>query len=61
MKTTNDCPSDKQGLGGCYPGSDFLKNQIASNMGLAQTAEWNEENLKLVVKTMTDEIVATIC
>ena len=61
VKTTNDCPSDKQGLGGCYPGSDFLKNQIASNTGLAQTAEWTDQNLKFVVGTMADQIVATIC
>ena len=61
MKTTDDCPSDKQGLGGCYPGKDFLKNQIASTTGLAQTAEWTDENLKFVVGTMADQIVATIC
>ena len=61
VKTTDDCPSDKQGLGGCYPGKDFLKNQIASTTGLAQTAEWTDENLKFVVGTMADQIVATIC
>ena len=63
VKTTDDCPlkDAKQGPDGCYPGSDFLKNQIASNTGLAQTAEWTDENLKFVVGTMADQIVATIC
>ena len=28
---------------------------------LAQTAEWTDENLKFVVGTMADQIVATIC
>ena len=32
-----------------------------SNTGLAQTAEWTDENLKFVVGTMADQIVATIC
>ena len=62
VKTTDDCPANQANRqGGCYPGSDFLKNQIASNTGLAQTAEWTDENLKFVVGTMADQIVATIC
>ena len=62
VKTTDDCPANQANRqGGCYPGSDFLKNQIASNTGLAQTAEWTDENLKFVLGTMADQIVATIC
>ena len=59
VKTTDDCPNPGQGR--CYPGSQFLKDQIATNTGLAQTAEWTDENLKFVVGTMADQIVATIC
>ena len=59
VKTTDECPNPGQGR--CYAGSQFLKDQIASNTGLAQTAEWTDENLKFVVGTMADQIVATIC
>ena len=64
VQTTNDCPSNKQGPGtrttpGCYPGSAFLQNQIASNPGLAQEANWGDVNA--LVGTMADQIVATIC
>ena len=59
MKTTNECPSNKEGPGGCYPGSDFLKNQIASTTSLAQEANWGDVNA--LVGTMADQIVAGIC
>ena len=59
VQTTNECPSNKQGPGGCYPGSTFLQNQIASDPGLAQRANWND--LNALVVTMADQIVAGIC
>ena len=60
MKTTDDCPANQANRqGGCYPGSDFLKNQIASNTGLAQEANWGDVNA--LVGTMADQIVAGIC
>ena len=43
----------------CYPGSKFLQNQIASDPGLAQEANWGDVNA--LVGTMADQIVATIC
>ena len=51
MKTTNDCPNPGQGR--CYPGSQFLKDQIATNTGLAQEANWNDVNA--LVSTMADQ------
>ena len=57
VKTTNDC--NNPGQGGCYPGSAFLQNQIASNPGLAQEANWGDVNA--LVGTMADQIVAGIC
>ena len=59
VQTTNECPSNKQGPGGCYPGSTFLQNQIASDPGLAQEANWGDVNA--LVGTMADQIVAGIC
>ena len=61
---TCQCPSNKQGPGtrttpGCYPGSDFLQNQIASDPGLAQEANWDD--VTALVGTMADQIVAGIC
>ena len=44
---------------GCYPGSDFLKDQIASDPGLAQEANWGD--VTALVGTMADQIVAGIC
>ena len=57
LKTTNDCPNPGQGR--CYPGSQFLKDQIATNAGLAQEANWND--VTALVGTMADQIVAGIC
>ena len=64
VQTTNECPSNKQGPGthttpGCYPGSAFLQNRIASSPDLAQEANWGDVNA--LVGTMADQIVATIC
>ena len=62
VKTTDDCSAAnayKPGNKGCYPGSDFLQNQIASDPGLAQRANWND--LNALVGTMADQIVAGIC
>jgi hypothetical protein len=64
VQTTNDCPSNKQGPGtrttpGCYPGSAFLQNRIASSPDLAQEANWGDVNA--LVGTMADQIVAGIC
>ena len=60
VKTTDDCPANQANRqGGCYPGSDFLKNQIASNTGLAQEANWDD--VTALVGTMADQIVAGIC
>ena len=61
METTNDCsnPGPPGGQGRCYPGSDFLKNQIASSPDLAQEANWGD--VKALVGTMADQIVAGIC
>jgi hypothetical protein len=56
---TDDCPSNEEGPGGCYPGSKFLQNQIASDPGLAQEANWDDVNA--LVGTMADQIVAGIC
>ena len=57
VKTTNDC--NNPGQGGCYPGSQFLKDQIATNTGLAQEANWDD--VTALVGTMADQIVAGIC
>ena len=57
VKTTDDCPNPGQGR--CYPGSQFLQNQIATNTGLAQEANWND--VTALVGTMADQIVAGIC
>ena len=57
VKTTNDCPNPGQGR--CYPGSQFLKDQIATNTGLAQEANWGD--VTALVGTMADQIVAGIC
>ena len=57
VKTTNDC--NNPGQGGCYPGSQFLKDQIASDPGLAQEANWGD--VTALVGTMADQIVAGIC
>ena len=57
VKTTDDCPNPGQGR--CYPGSQFLKDQIATNTGLAQEANWDDVNA--LVGTMANQIVAGIC
>ena len=57
VKTTDDCPNPGQGR--CYAGSQFLKDQIASNTGLAQEANWDD--VTALVGTMADQIVAGIC
>ena len=57
VKTTDECPNPGQGR--CYAGSDFLQNQIASNTGLAQEANWDDVNA--LVGTMANQIVAGIC
>ena len=57
VKTTDDCPNPGQGR--CYPGSQFLKDQIATNTGLAQEANWDD--VTALVGTMADQIVAGIC
>ena len=49
----------EEGPGGCYPGSKFLKDQIASDPGLAQEANWDDVNA--LVGTMANQIVAGIC
>ena len=59
VKTTDDCPSNEEGPGGCYPGNKFLQNQIASDPGLAQEANWDD--VTALVGTMADQIVAGIC
>ena len=59
VKTTDDCPSNEEGPGGCYPGSKFLQNQIASDPGLAQEANWDD--VTALVGTMANQIVAGIC
>ena len=57
MKTTDECPNPGQGR--CYAGSQFLKDQIASDPGLAQEANWDD--VTALVGTMADQIVAGIC
>ena len=57
VKTTDDCPNPGQGR--CYAGRDFLQNQIASDPGLAQEANWDD--VTALVGTMADQIVAGIC
>ena len=59
VKTTDDCPSNEEGPGGCYPGNKFLQNQIASDPGLAQEANWDD--VTALVGTMANQIVAGIC
>jgi len=63
VKTTNECsnpgPGRPGGRPGCYPGSAFLQNRIASSPDLAQEANWGDVNA--LVGTMADQIVAGIC